>query len=157
MLKIHDILASHPVLAELGAENIALLAGCAHNETFKPGEMIFREGDEAQTFHVIRRGSVSLEIHAPGRGALCIQTLGENAVLGWSWLFPPRRWHFDARALDGVGLITMDARCIRAKCEADHTLGYRLMQQLAQMMTERLQATRLQLLDLYANPGEVQR
>jgi CRP-like cAMP-binding protein len=70
-------------------------------------------------------------------------------VLGWSWLFPPYRWHFDARALELTRAIALDGKCLREKCEEDHDLGYELVKRVAQIIMERLQATRLQLLDVY--------
>ncbi len=78
-----------------------------------------------------------------------ISTLGEGAVVGWSWLFPPHRWSFDARALEQVRAVAFDGGCLRGKCDADHELGYELMRRFAAVMLERLQATRLQLLDVY--------
>jgi hypothetical protein len=80
---------------------------------------------------------------------MTIETIGEGEVLGWSWLFPPYRWQFDAQAVGLVRAIAFDGRCLRGKCEEDHDLGYWLMQRFAQVMSQRLQATRLQLLDLY--------
>ena len=157
MTHIKEILAAHPTFAVLDDKGLDLLVGCARNRAIKADEMIFSEGDPADSFQLIRRGSVSLEIHAPGRGTLTILTLGEGAILGWSWLFPPHRWLFDARALEPVGVIEMDGRCVRDKCEGDHSLGYTLMKQFAHIMVDRLQATRLQLLDLYANPESVHR
>ncbi len=82
-----------------------------------------------------------------------IATLGEGAVVGWSWLFPPYRWSFDARALELTRTVAFDGACLRGKCEADTTLGYELMQRFAAVMLDRLQATRLQLLDVYGQPA----
>ncbi|MGE5407410.1 MAG: cyclic nucleotide-binding domain-containing protein [Syntrophothermus sp.] len=95
---IEDLLAALPTFAGLPPEQLATIAGCGRTSRFAAGEEIAREGDPADTFYVIRRGRVALELAAPGRGPLTIGTLGEGAVLGWSWLFPPHRWSFDARA-----------------------------------------------------------
>jgi hypothetical protein len=94
---------------------------------------------------------VQLEIFAPGRGAVTIQTVDEGDVVGWSWLFPPFRWHFDARALDSVRAVAFDGACLRDKCDDDHSLGYELLRRFSPVMLARLQATRLQLLDVYGN------
>ena len=115
--------------------------------------MVFREGDPAETFYVVRSGAVALEAHAPARGELTIETLGAGEVLGWSWLFAPYRWHFDARALSRVRATAFDATCLRAKCDDDTALGYDLMKRFAQVMIERLQWTRLRLLDVYGRQG----
>jgi hypothetical protein len=97
---------------------------------------------------VVRVGSVALEIHAP-TDPLLIETLGAGDLVGWSWIFPPHRWVFDVEVLDRAHLIVIDAACLRDKCNADPAFGYRVMQRFAQVVVERLQATRLRLLDLY--------
>jgi CRP/FNR family transcriptional regulator, cyclic AMP receptor protein len=76
-------------------------------------------------------------------------------VLGWSWLFPPYRWHFDASASAETSAVVLDGACLRGKCEDDASLGYRLMKRFAQLIQQRLQETRLQLLDVYGgeSPG----
>jgi CRP/FNR family transcriptional regulator, cyclic AMP receptor protein len=89
----------------------------------------------------------------PGRGPITVETIGPGEILGWSWLFPPYRWHFDGRAVEGTRAIAFDAKCLRLKCEEDHDLGYELVKQFAHVMMERLQATRLRMLDVYGTQG----
>ena len=143
------VLARHPFFAGLDAQALDLLSGCAANMRFKPGDYLAREGDPADHFHIIRSGRISVEIGIPGRGPHMLQTLGEGEVLGWSWLVPPHRWHFDARAIDPVRAIGLDAECLRAKCDDDHRLGYRLLSRFAGAMAKRLKAARIQLMDVY--------
>jgi CRP-like cAMP-binding protein len=151
--RLEDVLAGVPFLAGLGADQLELLAGCARNIHFDNGEMLFREGEPADTFYVVRQGSVSLEIHEPARGGMAIETIEAGEVIGWSWLFPPYRWHFDARALSPVRATAFDGECLRGKSEADPALGYDLMKRFAQVLIERLQWTRLRLLDVYGDGG----
>ena len=145
---IAEELGDHPFGRGLRPEHLALLAGCGRNVTLAPGVLV-REGDPADTFYLLREGVVSLEVHAPGGPPLVVQTLHAGEVLGWSWLFPPHRWTFDARVVETARAIAFDGACLRGKCEADHELGYQLMKRVAQVFTTRLQATRMQLLDLY--------
>jgi CRP/FNR family cyclic AMP-dependent transcriptional regulator len=149
--RLENILGDVPFLAGLGPEELALLAGCARNVHFGAGDVLFREGEPADTFYVVRQGSVSLEIHAPARGGMAIETIDAGEVIGWSWLFPPYRWHFDARALTSVRATAFDGECLRGKCEADSALGYELMKRFAQVLMQRLQWTRLRLLDVYGD------
>jgi len=149
MQTLGPILAEHPFLKGLDPRHLQVVTGCASNVRFEAGQFIFREGEEANQFYIIRHGKVSLEVFAPGRGSITIQTVGEGEVLGWSWLFPPYHWHFDARALELTRAIAFDGRCLRTKCEDDHDLGYELVKRFAHVIMERLQATRLQLLDVY--------
>ena len=148
---LEPLLRGHRFFAGLEPAHLSLLAGCAANEVFPADSFLFREGEPAQTFYLIREGKVALEIAAPGRGALVVQTLGEGEVAGFSWLIEPHRWEFDGRAVDRVRAVRMDGSCLRGKCEDDPRLGYELMRRFAGLTTERLQATRLQLLDVYGH------
>ena len=148
---IAELLSDVPFLEGLGPDRLDLLAGCAGNIHFDAGTRLFREGDEADTFYVIRHGSVAIETFVPARGALTIETIGPGEMLGWSWLFAPYRWHFDARALVPVRATGFDGACLRGKCESDPALGYELMGRFAQVLIERLQWTRLRLLDVYGD------
>ena len=125
------------------------LAGCSQTAGFEAGETLFREGEPADVFYVLRRGRVALELYVPGRGELTIETIDPGSVVGWSWLFAPHVWHFDARAVAPVRAVAVDGACIRGKCEEDPALGYELMQRFSAVLLERLNATRLRLADLY--------
>lgn len=111
--------------------------------------MIFREGEEANQFFLVREGKVAIEVFVEGRGPLTIQTLSIGEILGWSWLVPPYQYRFDARAVDVVRAIALDGKCLRAKCDGDARLGYELLKRFAVVMTQRLEATRMQVLDVY--------
>jgi len=146
---LERILAAHPFFKGMDELYHQLFVDCASNVRFEAGEYIFREGGEANQFYLIRHGRVAVEISTPERGSVIIQSLGEGDVLGWGWMIPPYRWRFDARAVELTRAIALDGRCLRERSEADHDLGFQLMKRAAQVMEERFQATRLQLLDIY--------
>jgi CRP-like cAMP-binding protein len=151
MKTIETLLRDAPLFGDLPPERVDLLAGCGANVHFDPGELLFREGESADTFYLLREGQVTLETYAPGRGPVVIETLDAGDVVGWSWLFAPYRWHFDARARQLVRAIIFDAACLRGKCEADPVLGYQLMSRFARVLIDRLQWTRVRLLDVYGD------
>jgi CRP-like cAMP-binding protein len=151
MQTLEELIAAAPLFDGLSGAHLALIAGCGANDRFEAGAELFREGGQADRFFLIRTGSVGLELEAPGRGTLVIETLQPGEVVGWSWLFEPYRWQFDARAREPTHVIAFDGACLRGKCEAEHELGYQLMRRFAGSITERLQATRLQLLDVYGH------
>ena len=155
MYTMESIITEHPFFQGLAPEHLILIAGCARNVRFNAGEAIFREGDVADQFYLIRHGMAALEILMPGRGPVTLQTIHENDVLGWSWLVEPYRWHYHARALELTSAISFDGICLRGKCEEDHDLGYELMKRFATIITERLQATRIHMLDVYAANGDL--
>lgn len=149
MTGMAELVLEHPLFAGLPGEHLAPVAGCARNAAFRPGELLLREGDRADTFYLLRRGHVAIEVHSPADGPLVIETVGPGGCVGWSWLFPPYRWHFDARAVDEVGALAIDGACLRAKADDDPRLGYALASRVSAVLLERLQATRVRLLDLY--------
>ena len=145
------VLAEHPFFKGLRPEHLDTLVGCAANVRFSTGEFLFREGQRIDHFWVIREGKVAIEVFVPNKREVTIETVEGGEVLGWSWLFPPYKAHFDARALTQVRALSLDGACLRGKCEKDTTLGYEFMRRFNQLVVERLEATRMQLLDLYGD------
>ena len=151
MRTIDEEITDSPIFAGLERAHLELIAGCAQNVHMSEDTLLVREGDPANVFYLIRKGRVALEVNSPARGALLIETLSPGDAVGWSWLFAPYRWQLDARALEPCELIGFDGVCLRGKCEADHDLGYELMRRFAENLVDRLQATRLQLIDVYGH------
>ncbi len=151
MENLERILSEHPFLKGLEPEYLQLVSGCASIVRFEAGQYLFREDEEANWFYIIRQGKVAVEAYAAERGSVIIDTVEEGDVLGWSWLIPPYNWHFDARAVELTRAIALDGKCLRNKCEHDHNLGYELLKRFAHIIEQRLEATRIRLLDLYGN------
>lgn len=155
MKTIADLLSEHPFFRDLAEKDLEFIGGCGEIAKYAAGDYLARENESADHFFVIRAGRVAVETFLPDRGPLCLQTLHDRDVFGWSWLFPPYIWTFDARALDEVRAIRLNGKCLREKCEAEPRLGFQLMKRFARMATERLQATRIQLLDVYGQTPPV--
>ena len=151
MENLERILTELPFLKGLDPKYIQIVTGCASNVKFEPDQYLFHEGEEANQFYIVRQGKVAIEVFGAERGSLIIDTAQEGEVLGWSWLIPPYQWHFDARAVEQTRAIALDGKCLRNKCEEDHNLGFELLKRFAHIIEQRLQATRLQLLDLYGD------
>jgi CRP-like cAMP-binding protein len=148
---LHDLLSAHPFFSGLEPDQLTFIAGCGSNTHFAAGSYVAREGDPADVFYVVRSGLVALEIAAPDRGALVVDTVGEGEILGVSWLFPPYRWQFDVRVVEPTSAVALDGACLRTKCDAEPRLGYALSQRLAEVMRHRMQSARVRLLDLYGH------
>lgn len=151
MRTLEPFLAEHPFLRGLSPEYIKLLTGCASNVRFDAGQFIFREGEEANNFYIIRHGKVAVQLFAAERGTITIQTIEAGDVLGWSWLISPYICRFDAQAVELTRAIALDGKCLRNKCELNHDLGYELLKRFSHIIVQRLEATRLQLMDLYGS------
>lgn len=151
MQTLEPILTEAPFFEGMSADHLALLTGCASNVRYDTDEYPGRAGDPADRFWVIREGRVALEIHAPGRGAITIGTLGEGDVVGFSWLLPPYQLRFDIHALTPTRAIMFDGRCLRGKCASDPAFGHALLSRVSSLMAQRLEAMSLQLLDVYGD------
>ncbi len=147
MNELKSMLAEHPFLRGMSARHLGMLARHAREVEFEADQVIFREGEPAYQFYLLRKGRVAIEAYVPKDGHFGIQTLGPGEVLGWSWLFPPYCWHFQARALEPVAAIFLDGARLLVECEKEPALGYDLMKRMAQVIIQRLQATRHCLVD----------
>jgi CRP-like cAMP-binding protein len=143
-----ETIASHALFHGLPAPYVRLLADVAMYSDFETNELIFRQGDPANRFYLLLTGQVVLQ-SADGRsGPVVIERIGPDDVLGWSWLFPPYHWHFDARATQPTRAIFFYGTWLRENCDRDRAFGYEMMKRMAGTMLQRLQAGRQRLVEL---------
>ena len=147
-----ELLEGHPFFKGMTRRELKVFADAGIYCEFEPGEIIFREGDAANHFYLVIEGEIALETVEPVRGTFVLQTIGKNQVLGWSWLFPPYQWHFSARSSDATEAIVFPAELLRDKAEQNHDFGYELITRVSRLLLQRLQETRLLLVDFYGFP-----
>lgn len=150
---LEHIIREHPFFTGLEEGFCKLVCGCAKNVRFEAGQYLFHEGEPADHFYLLRQGRVALEVAEPQCKPIIFLTVGEGEIVGVSWLIPPYRWSYEAKALEFTRAISMDAACLRGKCEADHDLGYEMMKRFVPILVQRLDAARLQILDVYGKPS----
>lgn len=143
-------LAEHPFFDGMRPMQLERLSYYTRQGVFRAGTRIFNEGGRAKRFWLIRKGRVDLDTHLPGRPDATVESLGPGAVLGWSWLFPPYTWHFGAVARESTLTLELDATEVLRLCHSDPELGYELTTRFVALVVERLQATRLRLIDVYS-------
>lgn len=146
--------ATHPFFAGMSETHLAILSEASMSAEFEPGEVIFREGEEANRFYLVHTGEVDLEAEVPGHGLVPFQKLGPGSVLGWSWLFPPHTWRFNARAASRITATFFYGTGLREHCESNPVFGYELMKRISKVTLERLQTVRDQMLALYADNAD---
>ncbi|QFG21263.1 cyclic nucleotide-binding domain-containing protein [Actinomadura sp. WMMB 499] len=150
-----DDLARERFFADVPDRHRAVLAPTARAVVVPDGHRFFEEGGRAEWFWLVRSGTVALDLQVPGRGAVVVETLPAGSVVGWSWLFPPHRWRFGAVAVGPVTAHRFEGPRVRELCAADPALGYDLALRFGAVMLDRLEATRVRVLDLYARPEQV--
>lgn len=152
----------HEVIAELKkipwfkelkpghTEKIASITSLKH---VKAGETLFREGDKEDYCYIVIEGRVALDMFVPERGKIRFYTAEQYEIFGWSSVTPTIRQRTAGAAAVIAGVVArIDAPKLRQLCDDDHDLGYAVMRRLANVVAARLLVTRLQLLDMFANP-----
>ena len=147
MKPLNEAIANHAFFRGMKPAHLAVLAEGAKATQFAAGETLFREGQPASQFYLIEDGRIALEAHEPANATVLVQTLSAGDVLGWSWLFPPFAWHFQARALEPTTAIALNGAHLLVSAEKDPEFGFELMKRVAKVLICRLQATRKQLLE----------
>jgi CRP-like cAMP-binding protein len=146
---LEQSLARHPFFLDFTPQHVSEVAACANTAIFDAGTYLFREGEPASAFFAIQRGRIAIASITPHEGPVTIQTVGDGDILGWSWMLPPFRWHFSARAIEATSVVAFNAACVREQIERDHELGYVIMRRFAQVMANRLESMSLQLMNVY--------
>lgn len=147
MASIENLSASHPFLVGMRPQDIERLTSCASLREFRERDVIFRIGEPANGFYLITDGTVGLQDWVSKRGTITIETLVAGEPLGWSWLFPPYRWHYHARAITPTAAVFYDGKALRQFCNQDLTFGHELFKRMSEVMVRRLQATRAKLIE----------
>ena len=146
---VREIIIAHPFFKNLNPHYIHLLVECASFERFGPGQDIFREGQQADRFYIIQQGRVALETFVPRSGPTTVQTIDTGGALGWSWLYPPFQWQFNARAVDPVEAVAFGAASLRERVIENHDFGFDLLLRVGRVMLDTLQGTRRKLIEFY--------
>lgn len=150
---IEDYLSTHAFFSGMEDSFVKFLSNSATELRIKEGEVLFQQGKRADKFYLLRNGRISVQVPALMGPALEIQALDKDQILGWSWLIPPYRWNFLARALEDSNLLEFDGSAILARCEEDPNFGYELFKRFATLMSERLDAARQKMMDEWNPPG----
>lgn len=145
-------LVNHPFLRGFSDSQIKLIADCAKERNYQKGDYLFRYQKLAEEFLLTTQGTVLLLNNIPGQGITPLETIAAPSVVGWSWLQVPYRWHFDARAQTPVNGLAVDANRLRQTMQSDVVFGYEMYRRFFEVVVDRLQASRLQALDVYAKP-----
>ena len=138
-------LAAHPFLNGMEPHQLAVLAQAATPAHFPAGKIIFETGEPANGFYLIERGSVVLEAPQSGQSSVVIDVVAAGEPLGWSWLFPPYSWQFDARATEPTDALCFSGILLRQHRDEDLMLSHELFKRMSNVMVRRLQRARAQL------------
>jgi CRP/FNR family cyclic AMP-dependent transcriptional regulator len=143
---IRQEIAASRLFSGLADDALDFLADHAEEKRLDEGQVLFHHGDRATQFFLMLDGHLSLQIPAIEGPVLELQDIGPGQVAGWSWLIPPNRWHFQARARTAIRYVEFDGEAILAHCEAEPRFGYELVKRFSALMSERLAFARQKMM-----------
>lgn len=144
---IRQIIADSKFFSAPAEDAIDFLAANATQKQLAGGKILFHHGDPADHFYLMLEGHLSLQISAIEGPELELQDIGPGQVAGWSWLIPPNRWHFQARARTAIDYLEFDGVAVLDHCEAEPEFGYQLVKRFSALMSERLQFARQKMME----------
>jgi len=147
-----EYLSTHEFFTEFSDDILKFLCECSSTNEIKKGHILFRQGESANKFYVVRNGRISIEMPAIMGPTLEIQTLDMDQVLGWSWLISPYQWNFQTKAEEDTELLAFDGTAILERCEQEPKFGYELLKKFAGLMSVRLNVARQKMMDEW-NPA----
>src|SRR5664280_2120342 len=148
-----EYLSAHEFFSEFSDDVLKFLCECSSTREIKKGQILFRQGENADKFYVVHSGRISIQIPAIIGPALEIQTLGKDQVLGWSWLISPYKWNFQTKAEEDTELLEFDGTAIQTRCEQDPRFGYELLKRFAVLMSVGLNAARQKMMEEWNPTG----
>lgn len=148
---IADLVLSHPFFGGIDPTLVHAMVSKAEVRTYEVGEMLVREGKPAEEFFLVFEGKIALEVGASDMPGITVETIGRGEILGWSWLVSPHRWRFDARATKATKVVAINAAAARYALAAHPAFGYHFLMKLLPVIAERLENTRVQLLDIHGH------
>ncbi len=150
MTGLEEAVRHHPLFRGLEPALVhAAVRGATEREA-GAGELLAHEGSPAESLFLVLSGKVALQMDRPDGGALTVQTVGAGEVVGWSWLVPPHRWRFDVRAMKASRALVLDGGSLREALQGHPAAGFQFLLRFLPLLAERLENTRLQLMDLHA-------
>ncbi|MEJ2742134.1 MAG: cyclic nucleotide-binding domain-containing protein [Gammaproteobacteria bacterium] len=150
MKTVSQFVREHTLFNGMPSEQVDFIAGCGQLRRFAKGDYLAQENDAAEFFYLIIEGRVVIETHQLHGSATPLLTVNANELVNWSWLIPPYRHRFDARALTALRTVALNGTCIRKKCDIDPKLGFDLLRRLSAVIISSLHNAQFQLLDVYS-------
>lgn len=152
---IIQLLRDHPLFEGLPDSYLYLIADCSEEKVFNKSSYLFHYQQPAQKFFLMLEGQAVLLSHLPMGGLTTLETITAPNVAGWSWLIPPYRWHYSLKASQDTRCLVIHTESLKAKMEADKSFSVDMYQRFMVVVVGRLQASRLQTMDIYSNPSVV--
>lgn len=154
--ELRSTLAATQFLRELTPDDLDKVVAIASITAVPAGAVLFKQGETSENLHIVSKGLVALDMCMPRQGCTRLQTVGPGELLGWSALLGDGVMTAQATAVEESTLIALPGQDLRQLCDADHDIGYAIMQRVAKSLSRRLLATRLQMLDVFGETQPVQ-
>jgi NADP-reducing hydrogenase subunit HndB len=136
-----DRIMQSDVFDGLSEEQLSSLWEGSQELTYRNGERVFKEGDEAAYLWVVKEGQVDVGFEMPGRTASDLHplyTISAGKAFGWSSFVAPHKYRLSTSCASATCTVFRLEREFLLGCfERDPAMGYRIMANLAGVVAER--------------------
>jgi CRP-like cAMP-binding protein len=146
-----ETLAGIEFLHGASRKHLERIAAVSELRDYGASEVVFREGEPADSAYLVASGKLSLELSPATMYRKSLVTVGPGEMLGWSSLVEHSRFVATAIATAPAQLVRIDGTSLRAICDNDPQFGYEFMRRTMLALARRLTATWTQLSHLYVS------
>ncbi len=146
-----EILRRYPFFGFMNDAELKAVAMIAEEVTYKEGETLVETGKPADSLYFLVDGNadhlyvIADHNHTKTRKEFYIDEFTSGDIFGISALIEPYQYTATVRAHTPTRALRIAAEALRALCEVDTALAYRLMRETAKAAMERLHSTRILL------------
>jgi CRP/FNR family transcriptional regulator, cyclic AMP receptor protein len=143
-----DVLGFYPLFSGQSLEMLMKIATLAEERKVEAGYQLFFEGEAASTLFLVREGVVVLTMKM-GDNTEELEPLGKGEVVGWSSIVKPYLYKFGAYTSQKSDLFAFNGEKLRSLFDENPNFGYYFMQELAEVIGDRLISKCVQLTSLF--------
>ncbi|MGI9537054.1 MAG: cyclic nucleotide-binding domain-containing protein [Desulfocapsaceae bacterium] len=143
------------ILGHLTEEMIRKLLPEIEVLRFEEGEIIFRRGDPADMFYMLKRGKILLEQRISDKVTISMGTVKPGFSFGWSAMLEDEKFSLDTICGEPCEVLRIRSRTLLDMIEDDHSMGYRFMRRLLYVVRKRLDGRTELFLKLIMNHPDI--
>lgn len=141
MQDVPELLRAVAIFRELDADELAEVAAICREETFKPGQHIFREGESGNRLYLIVEGEVRISRDVPGSGEEALAVLKPGALFGEMAVFDRHERSTDAISNGGTRCLTIGRADFEMLLDFNRELACKVLWGTVRLLSGRLRST----------------
>jgi CRP/FNR family cyclic AMP-dependent transcriptional regulator len=154
MISIEDLKRIY-LLQNLTDEMLEKMLPLTEVRQYKERELVFEEGEKANSFYMLKRGKILLEVELSETIIVSLGSIKTGYSFGWSSLVPDSTHTSYAVCTEPSEVLIIPGGSFRGLLDEDHTMGYLIMDGVTQVLKGRLNRRTGQFLKVISRHPEI--